>query len=54
VQSKHYFFMVHTQIIIRIKAVAVQNIHVGVSLEEKQRTLKKYFLLPEVHLVFPA
>jgi hypothetical protein len=52
VQFKHYFFMVHTQIILRIKVVAVQYIHVGVSLEEKQRTVKKYFLLPEVRLVF--
>jgi len=51
VQFKPYF-VVHTQIILRIKAVSVQYIHDGFSLEHKQTTLKKYFLLPEVHLVF--
>ena len=44
--------MVHTQIILRTKVVSVQYIHDGFSLEEKQRTVNKYFLLPEVHLVF--
>ena len=51
-QFKHYFFVVHTQIILRIKVVSVQYIHDGFSLEEKRRTVKKYFQLPEVHLVF--
>ena len=51
-QFKHYFFVVRRQIILRIKVVAVQYIHVGVSFEEKQRAVKKYLLLPKARLVF--